>query len=258
LHPNDGLSPLFQVLAQCNIRHHNNPTAPDLVSLRMTSPKPVFLDLRQWQRRSAFDFFRGFDIPWFNICTRVDVSRLRQAVKASGIGSIWLAYHFLAIRLANDIAPFRYRLQGDQVRVHDEVHGSTTVLREDESFGFATLEHQRDFAAFSSQGAAAIAQARQRGSPFEPNKHENATVHMTTLPWTHFSSYSNARQRGPHDSIPKIAFGRIDAEGDRLWMPLSLEVHHALMDGLHVGRFIEGFEAALQSPQTWLESQGEM
>jgi chloramphenicol O-acetyltransferase type A len=68
----------------------------------------------------------------------------------------------------------------------------------------------------------------------------------------HFSSYSNARKWGPHDSIPKIAFGRIDAQGDHLWMPLSVEVHHALMDGLHVGRFIQQFEAALGESDVWL------
>lgn len=213
---------------------------------------PQFLDLNAWPRRPAFDFFRTFYIPWFNICTRVDVSRLKQVVQTSGVGSIWLAYHFIAIRLANDIAPFRYRLEGERVRIHDEVHGSTTVLRGDESFGFATLEHQRDYATFAAQAAAALELARQPGAAFEPTKHETAAVHMTTLPWMHFSSYSNVRQRGPHESIPKIAFGRIDAEGERLWMPLSVEVHHALMDGLHVGRFIEGFEAALRSPEDWL------
>lgn len=213
---------------------------------------PHFLDLNTWPRRPAFDFFRAFDIPWFNICTRVDVARLKQAVQARGVGSIWLAYHFIAIRLANEIEPFRFRLDGERVRVHDVVHGSTTVLRGDESFGFATLAHQHDYASFVAQAAAALELARQPGAGFEPTKLETATVHMTTLPWMHFSSYSNVRQRGPHESIPKIAFGRIDAEGDRLWMPLSVEVHHALMDGLHVGRFIEGFEAALLSPQDWL------
>ena len=76
---------------------------------------------------------------------------------------------------------------------------------------------------------------------------------MTALPWMHFSSYSNARQWGPQDSIPKIAFGRIDAEGEHLWMPVSVDVHHALMDGIHVGRFFEGFEAALRQPDTWLD-----
>lgn len=218
----------------------------------MTPTPATYLDLDSWPRRSAFDFFRGFDSPSFNICTRVDVALLKQAVGDLGLGSLSLAYHFLAIRLANDIAPFRYRLEGERVRVHAQVHGSTTVLRDDESFGFATLPHQRDFAAFAAQGASAIAAARRHDAPFEPSESGTATVHMTTLPWVHFTSYSNARKGIPHDSIPKVAFGRIDADGPRLWMPLSVEVHHALMDGLHVGRFFEGFESALREPQIWL------
>jgi chloramphenicol O-acetyltransferase type A len=52
--------------------------------------------------------------------------------------------------------------------------------------------------------------------------------------------------------VPKLAFGRLSAEGERLWMPLSVEVHHGLMDGLHVGRFIEAFEAAAAAPADWL------
>jgi chloramphenicol O-acetyltransferase type A len=218
----------------------------------MSQAEADYLDLERWHRRSAYDFFRGFDIPSFNICARLDVALLKQAVQDLRLGSLSLAYHFIAIRLANEIAPFRYRLEGERVRVHAAVHGSTTVLREDESFGFATLEHARDFASFVGQGAGAIATARRADAPFEPTKYETATLHMTTLPWVHFSSYSNARQWGPHDSIPKISFGRIDADGARRWMPLSVEVHHALMDGLHVGQYFERFEAALLAPQEWL------
>ena len=218
-------------------------------------PNPQYLDLDSWHRRSAFDFFRGFDIPTFNLCARLDVALLRQAVKDLGVGSLSLAYHFIAIQLANDIEPFRYRLEGDRVRVYDTVHGSTTVLREDDSFGFATLEYNRNFAAFCAQGAQALARGRLRDAPFEPSKHQTATLHMTTLPWVHFSSYSNARQWGAHDSIPTFAFGRIETDGTRQWMPLSVEVHHALMDGLHVGRYFQGFEAALRAPETWLRDR---
>ncbi len=224
----------------------------------MHSSKHTYLDLDAWPRRDAFEFFRGFDIPTFNICVRLDVSQLKSTVKAMGLGSMSLAYHFIAIRLANDIAPFRYRLEGDRVRVHDVVNGSTTVLRSDESFGFATLPHHRDYATFVTQGAAAIVKASQPGAGFEPKSDETATLHMTTLPWMHFTSYSNARQWGALDSIPKIAFGRIDAESDRLWMPLSVEVHHGLMDGLHVGQFIQGYEAALQEPHAWLTAPDAM
>jgi chloramphenicol O-acetyltransferase type A len=31
-------------------------------------------------------------------------------------------------------------------------------------------------------------------------------------------------------------------------MPVSVEVHHALVDGLHVGRFYEAFQRGLDRP----------
>ena len=226
----------------------------------MTMATPTYLDLAGWPRRDAFEYFRGFDKPYFNVCTRLDVARLKQAVADTRRGGLALAYHFIALRLANRIEPFRYRLDGGRVQVHGVVNGSTTVLREDGSFGFADLDHQADFAAFAAQGAAAIAAiaaSRAGRLAFEPRPDDTARVHFTTLPWLHFTSFSHARNWGREDAVPKLAFGRIDVDGAHAWMPLSVEVHHALMDGLHVGQFVQGFEAALQDPQSWLQPRPE-
>ena len=223
----------------------------------MTMATPTYLDLAGWPRRDAFEYFRGFDKPYFNVCTRLDVARLKQAVADTRRGGLALAYHFIALRLANRIEPFRYRLDGGRVQVHAVVNGSTTVLREDGSFGFADLDHQADFATFAAQGAAAIAASRAGRLAFEPRPDDTARVHFTTLPWLHFTSFSHARNWGREDAVPKLAFGRIDVDGAHAWMPLSVEVHHALMDGLHVGQFVQGFEAALQDPQSWLQPRPE-
>jgi chloramphenicol O-acetyltransferase type A len=221
--------------------------------LGMSTPDLVhYLDLSSWPRRDAFDYFRSFDKPYFNICTRLDVARLKPAVKARGVGSLTLAYHYLALRLANEHASFRYRLEGGQVRIHSVIHGGTTVLRDDDSFGFAYLHHAPNYAAFCAQAGAAINAAKVRQAGFEPRVEMTDVVHFTTLPWLHFSSFSHARNWKREDAVPKISFGRIDAEGARLWLPLSVEVHHALMDGLHVGRYVQAFEAALLAPEAWL------
>ena len=37
-----------------------------------------------------------------------------------------------------------------------------------------------------------------------------------------------------------------------MMMPFSVEVHHALLDGLHVGRFLARFEAALAAPEAFV------
>ncbi|MDP2007157.1 MAG: CatA-like O-acetyltransferase [Rubrivivax sp.] len=211
-----------------------------------------YLNTDTWARREAFEYFRRFDKPYFNVCVRLDAAPLKAAAAARG-ASFTLACHFMTLRLANLHAPLRYRLEGGRVRIFDAVHGSTTVLRDDESFGFAYLQHTADFAAFCTRGQAAMAAAHARHQAFEPRVDETALVHFTTLPWLHFTSFSHARNWGREDSVPKIAFGRLQAEGERLWLPFSVEVHHALMDGLHLGRYVQAVEAALLQPGPWLD-----
>ena len=212
-----------------------------------------YLDTTHWARRDAFEFFRQFDKPYFNVCVRLDVARLKAALATRGGGGLSLACYFLALRLANVHEPFRLRLENGRVRVHEVVHGSTTVLRDDgESFFFAELEHTVDFSAFVAQAGAAIDAARTKRAPFEPRPDEVARVYFTSLPWLHFTSFSHARNWKGEDSIPRFAFGRAQAEGGALWLPMSVEVHHALMDGVHVGRYVQDFEAALREREAWL------
>ena len=117
---------------------------------------------------------------------------------------------------------------------------------------FAYIDHDTDFDRFARSGAAVINALRDPRAAFEPRVDEAAVLHFTTLPWVHFTSFSHARNWRREDSVPKLAFGRIAADGAHQWLPLSVEVHHALMDGLHVGRYLEAFEAALREPETWL------
>ena len=216
-----------------------------------------YLDLDTWPRRDAFDFFRGFDKPFFNVCVRLDVARLKAVLAGWPDAGLSVACYFLALRLANRHRAFRLRLEGERVRVHDEVHGSTTVLREDgESFFFADLPHTADFAGFVASANAAIDAARTRHAAFEPKPDDVARVYFTSLPWLHFTSFSHARRWARDgqrdDSIPRLAFGRAEADGARLWLPMSVEVHHALMDGVHVGRFVQEFEDWVAQPELWL------
>ena len=227
-----------------------------------------YLNTDTWARRGAFEYFRAFDKPYFSVCVRLDVAPLRAALTArqaawqtaqqatlpaTTAGGLMLACYHLALCVANAQQPFRLRLEGGKVRIHEVVHGSTTVLRADESFGFAYLQHAASYTQFARQAALQIDAEREGPAAFEPRLEETALLHLTTLPWLHFSSFSHARNWGREDSVPKLAFGRISAEGPHQWLPLSVEVHHALVDGLHVGRYVQVLEAALQDPYSWLD-----
>ena len=72
--------------------------------------------------------------------------------------------------------------------------------------------------------------------------------------WVSFTSISHARGGGREESVPKIAFGKYREEGGRASMPVSVEVHHALMDGLHVGRYFERLQSYFDDPASALSA----
>lgn len=210
-----------------------------------------YLDIANWARRDLFEFFRGYDNPYFNICTRLDVTRLLALLNERQSVNVSLAYHYCALRVANEIAPFRYRLKEGKVVVHDVINGGTTVLLPNESFTFAYFDYQEDFDRFVIEAEHSIGQARTGNTPFLPSPSDDK-IHFTTLPWVSFTSFAHARNWGREDSVPKIAFGKFIRENARTLLPISVEVHHALMDGIHVGRYLSRLEEVLVEPEKYL------
>ncbi len=212
-----------------------------------------YLDVSTCARRDLFEFFRGYDNPYFNVFTRLDVTRLLALLGGRpGVG-VSLAYHYFALRVANEVEPFRYRLRDGRVLVHEVIHGGTTVLLPDESFAFAYFSYEEDFGEFVGAARKAVDDVRSGKSGFRPEAGDDM-IHFTTLPWVSFTSFAHARNWGREDSVPKLAFGKFAEESERVLLPISVEVHHALMDGLHVGRYVTRLEDALARPEGWLNS----
>jgi chloramphenicol O-acetyltransferase type A len=206
-----------------------------------------YLDVANWSRRELFEFFIGYTNPYFNVSAHVDVTKLVSLVRDRPDVKISLAFHYFVLRVANEIEPFRYRLKDERVFVYDVVNGGTTVLLPNESFAYAYFDYQRDFDKFVNEAGRAIDIVRTESGPLKPTMRDDV-IYFTTLPWISFTSFAHARTKGRGESIPRIVFGKFTKEGERLMLPISVEVHHALMDGLHVGRLLTRLEEALAEP----------
>ena len=213
-----------------------------------------YLDVTNWPRRDVFEFFRGFDKPYFNLCARLDVTRLLALLRDRPDVSVSLAYHYFALRVANEIEPFRYRLKEGKVLVYDVIHGGTTVLLPNETFSLAYFNYDENFGKFVGEAERAVKQVQSGDGAFRPSERDDM-IHFTVLPWVSFTSFSHARNWKREDSVPKIAFGKFAREKDSLLLPISVEVHHALMDGLHVGRYLARLEEALSEPEIYVSSE---
>ena len=208
--------------------------------------EPRQLDLATWNRRQHFAFYRGYDNPYFNLCAPVDVTRLLERCRAKGGPSFFLASLWASLTAVNEIEELRYRIRGDDVVVHARVHGGSTVLVPDGTFRFAYFDYEPDFWTFAEGAASVLERVRVELGPLEPRPERDDMIHYSIIPWVAFTSFSHARRWRTDDSVPKIVFGRHHRDGDTDRMPVSIEVHHALVDGLHVGRFFELFQHHLE------------
>ena len=210
------------------------------------------IDLETWPRRKHFNVYNQFDYPHFNLTFSVETTEFQAWVKARH-DSFTLAVACLLARVANEMPSFRLRIRDADVVEHEVVHPSFTILLENELFSFCTVRYQHDYEGFQVAGSLRIEETR-RNPTLEDEPGQDDLLFMTSLPWIHFTSMMHPIHMHPVDSVPRIAWGRIDHHGDQLVMPLSVQVHHALMDGLHVGRYAERVQYLLKNPEELLKS----
>ena len=184
------------------------------------------------------------------MCANVDVTAFHPFVKLHGY-SLTVAVAYVIARAANAIPEFRWRIRGDQVVEHDSVHPSFTILVKDDLFSFCTVEYADAFAEFAKRAAERIAYVKAHPA-LENDPGKDDMLYMSPIPWVSFTSFAHPMQLHPADSVPRFAWGRILEEGGSLKMPLAAQGHHAVMDGIHMGRFYEKAQECLSKPEAML------
>ena len=198
------------------------------------------LDIEKWNRKEHYLFFKDFNSPFFNITAPVDVTELYHFSKAKKL-KFFLTSLFYATQAANKVENFRYRQRNNQVVIHDKVHPSSTVLYDNNTFGFSYFEYSPYVEVFCKKAQNQMDEMNIEKS-FLPKDFKDDVLHFTTIPWVPISSMQHARRFGMEDTIPKITFGKYYKTQNKLFMPVSVEVNHSMMDGYHVGLYYQTFQ----------------
>jgi chloramphenicol O-acetyltransferase type A len=200
------------------------------------------IDKNNWKRKDHFDLYHSFEEPLYGLVSTVDCTKAYQKAKNENI-SFYLYYLYQSLKAVNEIDEFRLRILGDDIYLYDQIDVSTTVDREDNTFGFSYIKYYKDFTGFLLHAQKEIERVRKT-SGLELKDHKNI-IHFTAIPWISFTGLSHPRKFSHPDSIPKIAIGKYYKSDGKLIMPISVHVHHGLVDGLHIGNFFELFQELL-------------
>lgn len=202
----------------------------------------TLLDLENWNRKEHFAHFCKMEEPFFGVTVEIDCTQAYQTAKELKT-SFFIYYLHKTLVAVNAIENFKYRIAEGKIYINNQIDASATIGREDGTFGFSLIEYNPDFKIFEQTALAEIERIQNTTGLFTRSFDDDNLIHFSAIPWLNFTSISHARSYTFPDSCPKISFGKMMAsETGKKTIAMSVHVHHGLMDGLHVGQFVDYFQ----------------
>lgn len=234
------------------------------------------IDVNQWARKEVFEMYKNGANPSWGITVRINVTVLRKLCKEKKL-SYLRASLFIYGLTCNQYEPMRYRIrkttgatsisdknddsqqEAQVVICHEKVHPSMTILRSNDKYGFVAFDGSTEsFTEFCAHADKAMHHFHNHTTGLAKSKDSfrDDLTFGSALPWIDFSNYEHAETGHPTHSVPKYVFGKLvhDERADTWSQAFCLHVHHGLMDGLHVGRFLEKFQQNLDNAAALLDT----
>lgn len=199
------------------------------------------IDIFQWKRKEHFQFFHRMDYPQYNICFNLDITEVLAAIKSKALPFNY-SMIYLSTLSVNQVEEFKYRIREGQVVLHETIHPSFTDMTEgSDYFKLIVVEMKSTLRDFID--AATVKSKNQAVYfPLDELLGRDDFIYYTSIPWISFTHLSHTITLNKDDAVPRISWGRYYADGQKILLPYSVQVHHAFVDGIHIGKFKEKLE----------------
>lgn len=195
------------------------------------------IDTTTWKRREHYEFFNGMDDPFWGTVVPVDFTECYLEAKKRRTSFFLCSLHRI-LTAVNRIEAFRYRIE----------NGGSGLLRPNpREPDYRTRGRQLRLrvlrvlfrpARIHPGGRAGNGTRKGSGRSLSGSgSRAHGSDLFSAVPWFAFTEMKHARSANRGDSIPRISTGKLTRSGDRLTMPVSLDVHHGFIDGRQAGEF---------------------
>ena len=203
------------------------------------------IDIKNWNRKEHFEFFSKFDEPFFGLVSEIDCTIAYKYCKENKI-SFFAYYLHKSLIAANSTEAFKYRIEDGEVVLYNQIDASPTIGRADGTFGFSFVAYDPEFDIFSKALKEEIkAVQNSEGLRLYVDEGHQNVIYYSSIPWKTFTGFSHAKNFNSKDSVPKIVFGKTFLRDDKMLMSIAINVHHGLVDGLHVGQYLDLFQSLM-------------
>lgn len=204
------------------------------------------VDLNQWSRGKLFQFYIDKMRIVMSMTVDIDVTNLKLYAKKTDIPFYTLMLWSVS-KVINDHDEFKYGWDGEGNLIRwDYVSPSYTDFHsEDENFTKMVTDFSDDLNEFY----------RRVISDRERYKNDRAVLDnqplnffdVSCLPWVRYKHFDVHVFDEGKFLAPVVTWGKYERKDGKLTMPLTMNIHHAVVDGFHLSRFFNEVQELIDS-----------
>jgi len=199
------------------------------------------IDFETWKRKDYCQIYRNAVQPQYCVSFELDVTNFKKHIKENN-WSFTMAFIFAVTKCANEIEEFRYRFLDGEVVLYESIDTSFTYLdKETELFKVVNVPMQDTIEKFVQ--LATVTAENQKESFTGPV--ENDVYQFSALPWITFTHISHTDFGNREKAQPIFDWGKYQEKESKLMMPFAVQVHHAFVDGIHIGKLADKLQRYL-------------
>lgn len=211
------------------------------------------IDFENWKRKEYFHHYKNIVPCTYSITVNIDITDFSTTLKKHNIKLFPALIHALTT-MVNHHEEFRMGYDKDsRLGYFDAMSPSYTIFNsESEMFSSIWTPYHSDFSVFYEHCIEDIKRYEKAEQLFPQTDIPPNTFPVSSIPWASFKGFNLNVSNDGSFLLPIFTFGKHFKQEQRRLLPLSVQVHHAVCDGFHAGRFIEGLQERINRHHSWL------
>jgi len=199
------------------------------------------IDINSWKRKIHCQIFRNAVQPQYCVSVELDVTNFYKVIKERDM-SYTLSFIYIVTKCANEIEEFRYRFLDDKVVLYESIDTSFTYMDKDnELFKVVNVPMCGSIEEYLENATEIISKQKEYFTgPIEKDVYQ-----FSALPWVVFTHVSHTESGQKDKAQPLFDWGKFHEKDGNLVMPLSIQVHHSFVDGIHIGKLVNNIQKYL-------------
>ncbi|MED3552647.1 type A chloramphenicol O-acetyltransferase [Cytobacillus praedii] len=206
----------------------------------------------KWYRKEYFEYYLQQQTT-FSITNDLNITNLIANLKRKNY-KLYPAFIFMVTKIVNSHREFRTSFNSEgSLGYWKEMCPSYTIFdKNTHTFSSIWSPNIVNFAEFHSQYEKDVDKYNGTGRLFPKTPIPDNNIPISMIPWSSFTAFNlNINNAGDY-LLPIITGGKYSQKYDEIFLPVSLQIHHAVCDGYHASIFMNELQKFADENENWV------